>query len=198
MIAALYLLIFGTTFSVIFKNDIKVPKTTFFWKWLLYDKIVLIKNKRIHMNKIFFSTTIFLIFSLLAIADEGLISIKSTYDVKTTANRLEKSLKDKGVTVFKRIDHEKGAQKIGVKLRPTELIIFGNPKLGTPLMQCNQKTAIDLPQKALIFEDENGQVWFSYNDPKYLAARHALKGCNKVIAKMQKVLANFATIATAE
>jgi len=100
--------------------------------------------------------------------------------------------------VFTRIDHEKGAQKVGAKLRPTELVIFGNLKLGTPLMQCNQKIAIDLPQKALIFEDENAQVWFSYNDPKYLATRHSLKGCDKVIEKMQKVLAKFATMATTE
>lgn len=148
------------------------------------------------MNKIFFGTAIFFILSILAIADDGLISIKSAYDVKTTADRLENALKQKGVNVFIRIDHAKAAQSIGKNLRPTEVLIFGNPKIGTPLMQCNQKIAIDLPQKALIFEDENAQVWLAYNDPKYLASRHSLKGCEEVIIKMQIILANFARVAT--
>ena len=84
------------------------------------------------------------------LADNGLISIKSAHDVKTTADRLENILKEKGMTVFTRINHSAGAEKVGQQLRPTELVIFGNPKVGTPLMQCNQSMAIDLPQKALI------------------------------------------------
>ncbi|MDX8404062.1 MAG: DUF302 domain-containing protein [Mariprofundaceae bacterium] len=129
-------------------------------------------------------------------ADESLINIKSSHDVKTTANRFENILKVKGMTLFIRINHAKGAGKIGESLRPTELIIFGNPKVGTPLMQCSQSIAIDLPQKALIWEDQTGDVWFSYNNPKYLVKRHAVKGCEKTINKIEHALANFAKSAT--
>jgi uncharacterized protein (DUF302 family) len=100
------------------------------------------------------------------------------------------------MTVFIRIDHAAGAQKVNKQLRPTELIIFGNPKVGTPLMQCSQSTAIDLPQKALIWEDGNGEVWFSYNDPAYLVERHGLTDCDPVIKKVSAALANFAKVAT--
>ena len=132
----------------------------------------------------------------MAYAETGLISIKSSGDVKATADRLENNLKQKGMTVFIRIDHAAGAQKVGKTLRPTELVIFGNPKVGTPLMQCSQSVAIDLPQKALIWEDEKGQVWLSYNDPHYLAERHGLTGCAEVIKKMENALSNFAKAAT--
>ena len=136
------------------------------------------------------------LFPSLASADEGLISVKSSHDVKTTADRLESILKKKGMTVFGRGNHAKGAQKVGKKLRPTELVIFGNPKVGTPLMQCNQSVGIDLPQKALIWKDKMGQVWLSYNDPKYLRNRHNLNKCNTVITKIEKALGNFAKAAT--
>lgn len=136
-------------------------------------------------------------FSSLAVADNGLVSVKSNHSVKETADRLENILQTKGMTLFDRIDHGAGAQKVGKELRPTELIIFGNPKVGTPLMQCGQSIAIDLPQKALIWEDEGGQVWFSYNDPAYLAKRHNTKGCREVIQKIQNVLANFSSAAAA-
>ena len=89
-------------------------------------------------------------FVSLASAADGLISIKSSHDVQRTADRLENTLRGKGMTVFIRINHAEGAQKVGKKLRPTELVVFGNPKVGTPLMQCSQSVAIDLPQKALI------------------------------------------------
>ena len=129
-----------------------------------------------------------LFFSSVAIADNGLISIKSSYGVTATADRLEKNLKTKGMTVFIRIDHAEGASKVGRKLRPTELIIFGNPKVGTPLMQCHQSVAIDLPQKALIWEDEKEQVWLSYNDPRYLAKRHNIKKCDEVLNKIMELV----------
>jgi len=132
----------------------------------------------------------------LAHADSGLISIKSPYEVKKTADRLENALKAKGMTVFIRINHAEGALKVGKKLRPTELVIFGNPTVGTPLMHCGQSVAIDLPQKALIWQDEAGQVWLTYNDPKYLANRHNLAGCDEVIKKIEKALGNFAKAAT--
>ena len=129
-------------------------------------------------------------------ADEGIVNVKSAYDVGTTADRLTSALTGKGMTVFTRIDHAAGAAKVGQTLRPTELVIFGNPKVGTPLMQCDRSVAIDLPQKALIWEDGEGQVWLSYNDPDYLARRHDLAACAKVVAKVKKVLANFAAAAT--
>jgi len=135
-------------------------------------------------------------FASVTYADNGIISIKSSYDVKTTVDRLENILREKGMTVFLRINHAEGAQKVGKKLRPTELIIFGNPKVGTPLMQCGQSVAIDLPQKALIWRDEAEQVWLSYNDPKYLASRHSIKECGEVIKKIEKALGNFARMAT--
>ena len=135
-------------------------------------------------------------FVSLASADNGLISIKSAHNVKKTADRLENTLKEKGMTVFIRIDHAKGAQKVGKKLRPTETIIFGNPNVGTPLMQCSQSVAIDLPQKALVWEDEKGRVWLSYNDPTYLARRHGISGCGEIIQKIENALSNVAKKAT--
>jgi uncharacterized protein (DUF302 family) len=130
-------------------------------------------------------------------AGSGLVSVKSLHDVKTTADRLENTLQQKGMTVFIRIDHAQAAQKVGRELRPTELIIFGNPKVGTPLMECRQSVAIDLPQKALIWQDEQGQVWLSYNDPNYLVERHGIAGCDEVVQKIEGALANFAKAATA-
>ena len=131
-----------------------------------------------------------------AAAGDGLINVKSPYDVKATADRLENVLKQKGMNVFIRINHAAGARKVGKNLRPTELVVFGNPKVGTPLMQCNQSVAIDLPQKALIWQDEKDQVWLTYNDPNYLAQRHGLDQCTEVIKKVAKALSNFARAAT--
>ena len=148
------------------------------------------------MRKLLVSLISILFVYSTAIADDGLVNIKSSHGVKVTADRLENTLRTKGMTVFIRINHAEGAQKVGKKLRPTELIIFGNPKVGTPLMQCGQSVAIDLPQKALIWEDEAGQVWLSYNDPKYLARRHGIKGCDEVIKKIDDALGNFAKTAT--
>ena len=116
--------------------------------------------------------------------------------MKTTADRLEAVLKKKGMTVFNRIDHAKGAKSVGNDLRPTELIIFGNPKIGSVLMGCAQTIAIDLPQKALVWQDGGGQVWLSYNEPTELAKRHRLPGCEKVIQKVTGALGNFAKAAT--
>ncbi len=147
------------------------------------------------MRKLMLSSLLIVFFSPLAIADNGLISMKSAHSVKVTADRLEKALLTKGMTVFIRIDHAEGAHKVGKKLRPTELIIFGNPKVGTPLMQCSQRVAIDLPQKALIWEDEDKQVWLSYNDPEYLAKRHDIKGCDAVLKKIENALGRFAKTA---
>lgn len=119
---------------------------------------------------------------------EGMINVESQFSVAETAKRLEKLFNKKGVTIFNRVKHSTAAEKIGVSLRPTELFIFGNPKLGSPLMKCQQTIAIDLPQKALIWQDENEQVWISYNDINYVAKRHNVKGCGPIIAKIGKVL----------
>lgn len=131
-------------------------------------------------------------------ADQGLISLKSAHSVKQTADKLEKLLNSKGMTVFARINHAQGAQKVGLNLRPTELVIFGNPKVGTPLMQCQQTVAIDLPQKALIWQDEKGATWLSYNDPKIIAKEHGLTGCSKTLNKITKALNLFASKAVEE
>ena len=138
------------------------------------------------------------LFSSTLFAHEGLINVKSVHDVKTTADRLEDVLKSKGMKVFTRINHAAGAKTVGKDLRPTELVIFGNPKVGAPLMLCAQSIAIDLPQKALIWEDRVGQVWLSYNDPQYLATRHSMKGCEAVLAKVAGALGKFAGKATSE
>jgi uncharacterized protein (DUF302 family) len=94
--------------------------------------------------------------------------------------------------VFLRVDHAAGAQKVGKSLRPTELLVFGNPQGGTPLMECAQTVGIDLPLKALAWQDAAGQVWLSYNDPQYLAERHGAKDCATVVQNLRKALAGLA------
>ena len=150
------------------------------------------------MKKILLAIFLMASISTLSIASDGLITLKSSHSVKDTADKLVKMLKKKGMTVFIRIDHAAGAKKVGKKLRPTEVIIFGNPKAGTPVMLCSQKAAIDFPQKALIMEDAKGQVTLSYNDPKYIAKRHNIKGCDKVLTKISGILNKFAKGATAK
>jgi len=150
------------------------------------------------MRKLLNGFIVFLLFTSVAVADNGLISMESPYDVAVTADRFENSLQAKGMTIFARINHTEGALKVGKELRPTELIIFGNPKVGTPLMQCAQSVAIDLPQKSLVWEDENGRVWLSYNDPGYLAGRHNIKNCDEVLNKISGALGNFARAAIAQ
>jgi uncharacterized protein (DUF302 family) len=150
------------------------------------------------MNKILYSVLgLFFVVSAAAAGGNGLVSVKSSHDVKATADRLENILNQKGMKIFIRINHAAGAAAVGENLRPTELIIFGNPKVGTPLMQCSQTVGIDLPQKALIWQDDKGMVWFTYNDPGYLIGRHGLKGCAEVVKKVEKALGNFARAATA-
>lgn len=142
-------------------------------------------------------TLVFLLgMATFSFAAQGVINHPSPYDVTTTADRLENLLQKKGMTLFNRIAHSAAAKKVGVDIRPTELLIFGNPKVGSPLMQCSQGIAIDLPQKALIWEDESGKTFLSYNDPAYLKERHQIKGCAQVLEKISKALANFAQGAT--
>jgi uncharacterized protein (DUF302 family) len=107
-------------------------------------------------------------------AANGLTTIPSSFGPKETMDRLEAEIRARGMTVFARIDHAAGAAEVGLPLRPTELLIFGSAKAGTPLMQANQAIGIDLPLKALVVEDAAGAVWLSYNDPRWLAQRHGL------------------------
>jgi len=106
----------------------------------------------------------------------GMTTIASRYSVKETINRLEATVIAKGMTVFARVDHAAGATAAGLALRPTELIIFGNARGGTPLMQVEQTIGIDLPLKVLAWEDASGKTWLSYNDTTWLAARHGIAG----------------------
>ena len=129
-------------------------------------------------------------------AADGLIEVKSANSVKETITRFEATAKERGLMIFARIDHAAGAQKIGKTLRPTELLIFGNPQGGTPLMECAQSAGIDLPLKALAWEDASGQVWLGYNDPFYLAARHGAKDCAQVAQGLRKALDGMAVAAT--
>jgi uncharacterized protein (DUF302 family) len=107
-------------------------------------------------------------------AENGMITIASDLPVGETIDRLAELATAKGLSIFARIDHAGGAAKVGMELRPTQLLIFGNPNGGTPLMQDRQTAGIDLPLKALAFEDENGRVWLAYDDPGWIAARHGL------------------------
>ncbi|HZC54562.1 MAG TPA: DUF302 domain-containing protein [Xanthobacteraceae bacterium] len=104
--------------------------------------------------------------------ENGLTTLPSAHGAKDTMDRLEAEVKSKGLTVFARIDHAAGAKEASLTLRPTELLIFGNAKGGTPLMQALQTTGIDLPLKALVWEDPGGKIWLSYNEPAWIARRH--------------------------
>jgi len=126
-----------------------------------------------------------------ATAAEGLVSVKSPYGVKETLDRFESAAKARGLNVFLRLDHAAGAQKIGKTLRPTELLIFGSPQGGTPLMECAQSAGIDLPLKALAWQDAAGQVWVAYNDPRYRAGRHDAGECSPVVQNLSKALAGL-------
>jgi len=129
--------------------------------------------------------------------DMELVTIESPYSVDETMDRLEGLLQDKGMTIFSVIDHAKGASDVGMELRTTQLIIFGNPKVGTKLMQCSQQVGIDLPLKFLVWEDENGQTNIGYYAPQSIKAQHDLSAeCDGVIEKVSNALANFAAAAS--
>jgi uncharacterized protein (DUF302 family) len=130
-------------------------------------------------------------------AADGLISLKSPYTTEETMDRLESIVKQRGLIVFARIDHAAGATKIGKSLRPTEVMIFGNPQGGTPFMECAQSIGIDLPLKALVWKDESEQVWLSYNDPAFLAERHEVMSC-PVVENLQKALSGISEAAIAK
>lgn len=145
-----------------------------------------------------------LVFSLLsmfaasAAADQGLVVKPSAYGVDETLDRLEQVLKTKGLTIFTRIDHSAGAANVGLDLRPTQVLIFGNPKMGTALMLSKQTAGIDLPMKVLAWKDEQGRVWLAYNDPAYLAGRHQINDRGDVLKKMTGALGKLTDKATSK
>lgn len=122
------------------------------------------------------------------ISENGLKTKSSPYDVSETATRLEKIINDQGLTLFSRVDHSANAEKVGAELKPTQLLIFGNPKVGTPLMECSPTTAIDLPQKILVWQNDDNQTQITYNQPQYLKKRHDINGCDDILDKVSLVL----------
>jgi uncharacterized protein (DUF302 family) len=130
-------------------------------------------------------------------AADGLTTLRSHFGPKETMDRLEGGVKARGMTVFARIDHAAGAASANLSLPPTEVLIFGNAKAGTPLMQSVQTIAIDLPLKALVWQDASGDTWLSYNEPAWLAGRHALGDeAAKVVGIMSVALNAVARAAT--
>lgn len=113
----------------------------------------------------------------LASAADGLVVARSPYPSAETLDRLQRNVEQKGLRIFERIDHAEGAASVGMTLLPTQVLIFGHPKGGTPLMQCAQTIGIDLPLKALAWQDAIGQSWLGYMDPAYIVLRHGADDC---------------------
>lgn len=129
-------------------------------------------------------------------AQQGMVAMESAHDVQATMDKLEAIVTEKGMKVMARVNHSANAEKAGMELRPTQLLIFGNPKVGTPLMLCSQSIAIDLPQKMLVWQAEDGKVYAGFNDPAHLKDRHSTEGCDAVFEKVSGALNNFAKAAT--
>ncbi|MDH5425207.1 MAG: DUF302 domain-containing protein [Gammaproteobacteria bacterium] len=151
------------------------------------------------MKKHIFTLSFLLALSpFLAIAghNDGLITKPSRYSVSQTLDKLEAALKTKGISVAMRWQHDVKAGAVGIALRPTELLVFGNPKIGSHLFTSNQAAGIDLPLKALAWEDKNGKVFLSYNDPAYIAKRHHINDRDETLKKMSTALNKLSDIAT--
>lgn len=128
--------------------------------------------------------------------DKGMITKKSKYSVAETLDRLENVLRKKGITIAVRWSHSDNANKNEIPLRDTELLIFGNPKLGSHFFTSNQTAGIDLPMKALAWKDDKGQVWLTYNDPQYIADRHSITNRPEIVKKMTGALNKLTNVAT--
>ena len=127
----------------------------------------------------------------------GMIAVKSAFDAKTTMDRFDAAVKAKGMNIFARVNHAAGAERIGKTLRPTEVLIWGSPQGGTPMMLCAQTVGIDLPQKALVWQDAKGDVYLGWNDPVHLVKnRHETPGCEAVTTGVAAAIAGFAKEAT--
>ena len=151
------------------------------------------------MKKILIATVFLLGLSpLIATAspDDGLITKKSKYSVSETLDRLENVLKKKGITVALRWKHSNKANAVNIPLRPTELLMFGNPKLGSHMFTSNQTAGIDLPMKALAWEDEKGNVFLSYNDHAFISKRHHINNRANILKKMSGALNKLSNVAT--
>jgi uncharacterized protein (DUF302 family) len=146
-------------------------------------------------------TAVVSLWSAHAMSIDGMITVPSSHGPNETMNKFEAEVNAKGMTVFARIDHAAGAAAVGLSLRPTELLIFGNAKGGTPLMQAAQTMGIDLPLKALVWQDQSGSTWLSYNDPGWLAKRHGLGDhsdhSDKTVIALRTALDAMARAATA-
>lgn len=138
---------------------------------------------------------VLLVLGTVATADDQMVRKASANSVDVTLDRLEQIVKDKGFTVFVRIDHAAGAAKVGKSLRPTQLLIFGNPSVGTALMSSAQSAGLDLPIRVVAWEDEGGKVWLAYTAPAALAARHGIADRDEVVAKMTGALDNLTNAA---
>ena len=141
-------------------------------------------------------STSLLLCSALVRADDGMVDVRSQFSVAETLDRFEAAAKEAGLHIFARLDHAKGAASIGQPLRPTELLIFGNPKVGTGVMSSNQRAGIELPMKVLAWEDAEGLVWLSYTRPDYLFQRFQISDRPEIEKQMSAALAKLSLAAT--
>ncbi len=130
--------------------------------------------------------------------DSGLVTFESAYTIDETQAKLEVAIENAGLKIVLVLNHAENASNVGLDLRPTRLVLFGNPNVGTPLMQDAQTVAIDLPQKMLIWEDNQGRVFVSYNDPMYLKTRHDIEDQDQRLNNISGALQNLATAATTQ
>jgi uncharacterized protein (DUF302 family) len=140
------------------------------------------------MHKYLIPFVLGLVWTLPLYAENSMITKQSSHSVAVTLDRLEAGLKEKGIAVVARVDHAAAAKKVDMALKPIQVLIFGNPKLGTPLMQSNPKIGLDLPLKVLAWEDAAGVVWVGYTAPADLAARYQISDRAEVVQKMAAVL----------
>jgi len=147
------------------------------------------------MKKLCLAFMVLVFSTALAQADDGLVKKLSAHSVQTTMDSLENLIRNKGLTVFARIDHAAGAAEVGEVMLPTQLLIFGNPAIGTQLISSNRTVGIDLPIKVLIWEEPDGRVWIAYNDPAYLAERHGINDRDEVVQKMSRAVKGLVSAA---
>ena len=131
------------------------------------------------------------------VGDNGLVTVPSAHDVPTTVQRFEAAVAKRGLRVFTTVDHAAGARRVDQSLRPTTLMLFGSPKVGTRLMRCSQTAGIDLPLKVLVYEDAAGKTHIAYNGTDWLSDRHGLGDCGEVLANVAKALDGLARAAAA-
>ena len=148
------------------------------------------------LKNIYTVVAFFLLFSVQSFGQETMIKISAKESVEETVKKLTAILDSKGMNIFSVIDHKKGAESVSMELLPTSVIIFGNPSVGTKLMNCDQNVGIDLPMKYLVWEDKAGKTWVGYWKPTLLAKKYNLDNCKPVLAKMDEALSKFASLAT--